>query len=411
MPSKQTIEIIKQTVPVLIEHGEALTRHFYKRMFTHDPQVAEFFNPAHQHTGTQQRALAGAICAYAQHIDNPEAITDAVELIAHKHASLGIKAEHYPIVGKHLLASIKELLGDAATEQIIDAWAEAYGILADIFIQREAHIYQEHEAEHGWTGFRPFTVHRKASESEVITSFYLKPIDGAPIGNFHAGQYLTIRVPFSDGGTTMRNYSISSAPGADHFRISVKREESLADDAPDGYVSHVLHYDITEGDLVEVGPPCGSFILDVSAPESRPLVLISGGVGVTPMIAMLHEVISRQPTRDIYFIHGSLNSRTHALGNEVHGLTFDHAHLRTHVRYSEPLNDDLDNERCDSTGFIDGTLIRSLVPSPDADFYYCGPKPFMTSVHQALYEWGTPEGQQYHEYFGPAEQLHAMEAH
>src|SRR5690606_17813538 len=157
----------KSTVPVLEQHGETLTRHFYKRLFTHNPEVAPFFNPANQFAGSQQRALAAAICAYAANIDNLEVLGGAVELIAQKHASLRIKPEHYPIVGENLLASIREVLGDAATDDIINAWGEAYGFLANILIGREAQIYKEQsETPGGWAEFRSFRVARKEKESE-----------------------------------------------------------------------------------------------------------------------------------------------------------------------------------------------------------------------------------------------------
>src|SRR5690606_36073875 len=107
MLDEKTIQIVKSTAPILQEHGETLTRHFYKRMFSHNPEVGPFFNPAHQTSGSQQKALAGAICAYAANIDNLEVLGGAVELIAQKHASLQIKPEHYPIVGENLLASIR----------------------------------------------------------------------------------------------------------------------------------------------------------------------------------------------------------------------------------------------------------------------------------------------------------------
>jgi nitric oxide dioxygenase len=138
MLSEQTIAIVKSTAPVLDQHAETLTRHFYKRMFEKNPEVAPFFNRTNQAKGTQQKALAAAICAYAANIDNLEVLGGAVELIAQKHASLQIKAEHYPIVGENLLASIREVLGDGATEAVIGAWAEAYGFLANILIGRES---------------------------------------------------------------------------------------------------------------------------------------------------------------------------------------------------------------------------------------------------------------------------------
>ena len=142
MDSKQ-IAIIKQTVPVLQEHGETLTRRFYENMFSNNPEVKRFFNPAHQHSGSQQRALAGAICAYAANIDNPAALVGAVDLIAHKHVSLGIKPEHYPIVGSNLILTIKEVLGEAANDEVIDAWTSAYGQLVDIFVGHEKGLYQQ----------------------------------------------------------------------------------------------------------------------------------------------------------------------------------------------------------------------------------------------------------------------------
>src|SRR5688500_15050653 len=218
MLSPQVIGIIKATVPALQQHGETLTRHFYQRMFNANPEVRAFFNPAHQHAGTQQRALAAAILAYATHIENPAALAGAVELIAQKHASLGVKAEHYPIVGENLLAAIKEVLGDAATDDVIKAWGQAYGVLADIFIRREGDIYKAHRERHGWDGFKPFVVRRKVRESEGITSFYLTPADGSPVRPFQPGQYVTVRAPGSWHATTMRNYSLSGKPGEAYYR-------------------------------------------------------------------------------------------------------------------------------------------------------------------------------------------------
>ena len=408
MLSAGTIDIVKQTVPVLEEHGEALTRHFYARMFAGNPEVKAFFNPANQHAGTQQQALAAAICAYARHIENPAVLGDAVELIAQKHASLGIKAEHYPIVGEHLLGSIQEVLGLNADHEVIQAWAEAYQLLATIFIEREGQIYEQHERDHGHSGFSRFRVSRRERESDVITSFYLEPTGGERTGAFLPGQYLTVRVPLpDDGGTTMRNYSISSAPGEDHYRISVKREPAPSDETPVGYVSHYLHEQVNVGDTIEVGPPCGEFTLDLSEPATRPLVLLSAGVGITPVLSMLHASLQHQPDRVVHFIHAALNSATHAFRGEIAQLDRDHDNLHVHVRYSNPTDADREQDLCDSEGFVDGELVRSQVGGPDADFYYCGPKPFMIAVHQALQAWGVPEAQLHHEFFGPKQALQA----
>ena len=205
------VAIIKQTVPVLQEHGETLTRRFYENMFSNNPEVKRFFNPAHQHSGTQQRALAGAICAYAANIDNPAALAGAVDLIAHKHVSLGIQPEHYPIVGNNLILTIKEILGEAANDDVIDAWTAAYGQLVDIFVGHEKGLYEKQKQRFGWQGFKAFSVVKKQPESANITSFYLQPEDGKALPGQRPGQYITVRLTV-DGNTVMRNYSLSNAP-------------------------------------------------------------------------------------------------------------------------------------------------------------------------------------------------------
>lgn len=404
MLSPATRDVVKQTIPILRENGEALTRHFYQRMFTHDPAVRAYFNPAHQHAGTQQKALASAILAYAENIDDPSALAEAIDLIAHKHASLGVQPEHYPIVGKHLLGSIKELLGDAATDDIITAWGEAYNFLADVCIQREAELYGDHEREHGWTGFREFVIDRTARESDVITSLYLKPTDRKPLEPFKAGQYLTIRVALPDGGTTMRNYSLSCKSTPEHYRISVKREGAVQPGSPPGYVSHEIHERMAEGDTLEIGPPCGNFVLDGDAEARRPLALVSGGVGITPMLAMFHEAVERWPDREIVFVHGAVNSQVHAFSDEVRGNASSHGNTRVHFRYSEPLEDDVSERRCDSVGIPDAALLRSLVSRPgEAEYYFCGPMAFMSHFGRALDELQVSVECRRHEYFGPAQ--------
>src|SRR5690606_16108532 len=284
MLREETIKVVKSTAPILEEHGETLTRHFYERMFSHNPEVAPLFNPANQAAGLQQKALAGAICAYAANIDNLEALGGAVELIAQKNISLQIRPEQYPIVAENLLSSISKVLDDGATDALSDAWAEAYHVLADIRIGREKQIYRAHaELPGGWVGFRTFRIVSKEIESSVITSFYLVPVDGGELAEYKPGQYITVRVEGPDGYTTMRNYSLSDKPGQDHFRISVKRETGLGAGSPDGYVSNLLHAKLEVDSELEVSAPCGEFFLDVTENHERPLVLLAAGVGVTPL--------------------------------------------------------------------------------------------------------------------------------
>ena len=402
MLDAKTIAIVKSTAPVLVEHGEVLTRHFYKRMFAHNPEVAPYFNPANQTAGKQQRALAGAIAAYAANIDNLEVLGGAVELIAQKHASLMIKPEHYPIVGENLLASIREVLGEAATDDIINAWAAAYGFLADILIGRERQIYQENANKPGgWEGFKLLRVSRKERESSNITSFYLVAADGAPLPAFEPGQYITVRVKTPDGQTTMRNYSLSDVPGAPHFRISVKREMPPEANTPQGYVSNLLHDTVEPGHTLEVAPPCGEFFLDVTEKHERPLVLLAAGVGITPIMSMLLSALAVFPKRDVVFVHAVLNEDVQPFRKTVDALARQHANLRAYHRYSEG-GTASDNA---SDGFVTAEYLESVLSSRDADYYFCGPQPFMVSIYHELLKWGIPASQVHFEFFGPRQEL------
>lgn len=142
MLDKKEMDIIKATVPVLEQHGLDITKHFYKIMFENNPEVKPLFNMENQKSGEQPLALANAILAVAKNIDNLAALMPAVKSIGEKHVLCNVKPEHYPIVGKNLLIAIKDILGDAATEDIMNAWEKAYGILAEVFIQTEKEIYE-----------------------------------------------------------------------------------------------------------------------------------------------------------------------------------------------------------------------------------------------------------------------------
>ena len=402
MLDDQTIQIVKSTAPVLQEHGETLTRHFYKRMFAHNPDVAPFFNPANQTIGKQQRALAGAIAAYAANIDNLEELGGAVELIAQKHASLMIKPEHYPIVGVNLLASIREVLGEAANDDIIDAWAKAYGFLADILIGRERQIYQENAKKPGgWEGFKTFRVIRKEKESTIIASLYLAAADGAPLPTFKPGQYITVRTTTPDGATTMRNYSLSDRPKKEWFRISVKRESPPLADTPAGYVSNLLHDQIEVGDTIEIGPPCGEFFLDLGNRHDRPLVLLAAGVGITPIMSILLSALESMPGRRIVLVHAALNEDVQAFRTTLETLAARHPALQVFHRYSDTGS----RSGNASTGLVTSDYLEGLLPGRDADYFFCGPQVFMVSIYHDLLKWGIPASQVHFEFFGPRHEL------
>lgn len=404
MLSAQSIQIIKSTVPVLEVHGVTITKRFYELLFTNHPELLNLFNQANQKQGRQQTALANTVYAAAQHIDNLAAIIPVVKQIGHKHRSLGVKPEHYPVVGKYLLMAIKDVLGDAATDEILNAWAEAYGIIADAFIGIEQEMYEETYAKTGgWEGFRDFRVERKEKESDVITSFYLVPADGKPFASFEPGQYVSIKVN-QEGAehTQIRQYSLSDAPRKPYYRITVKREDG-DQHREAGHVSNYLHHDVQEGDILSVAAPAGDFILHT--PDKRPVVLISGGVGLTPIISMLNTLIKEEPNRTITFIHAAQNGDVHAFREQVNALAEKNRQLSVYYCYNQPTERDLEQQLFHKEGYIDSPWLQSIIMDTSAAYYFCGPTPFMSAINGILQQWGVPSPDIHFEFFGPAASL------
>lgn len=410
MLSEKTIAIVKEITPLVAANAETVTRVFYQKMFAANPEVKAFFNQAHQHSGGQQKALAGAICAYFTHIDNLEALTPTVELIAQKHCSLGIQPEQYPIVGKNLLAAIKEVMGEAATDEILAAVGEAYQMLADVCIAREQQIYAEQRAATGgWNGYRSFIVDRKEPESDVITSFYLKPVDAGAIPTWIPGQYITVKIDHPTTPTSPRNYSLSDQPDQGYFRISVKREAGIGADDPAGLVSNYLHDEVHVGDTLEIGPPCGEFTFNPTEPRSAPVVLLAGGVGVTPLLSMAKSLIAAQPDASLYFLQAARNSQAHAFDREIKALQAAGMNVKTRTLYDQPLEQDLANQEVHS-GLLDETTLREWTPFADAEFYFCGPKPFMQNVYAILQKLNVPAERIHFEFFGPRQEIEVPQA-
>ena len=406
MLTPQTIEIIKEITPVVAANAETITRRFYELMFEGDPEVKAFFNQAHQSAGTQQKALADAICAYFVNIENLEVLGPAVELIAQKHCSLGVQAEHYPIVGKHLLAAIGDVMGEAATPEIVGAVGEAYGVLAEVCIGRENEIYQQQQSiVGGWYGYRKFVVDQKVPESDVITSFYLRPEDGGPLPTFLPGQYISVRIDHPTTPTSPRNYSLSDEPGKDHYRISVKRESGINGDVPDGVVSTYLHDVVQPGDVLDLGPPCGEFTVDPKSVGEEPIVLLAGGVGVTPLLSMAKALVTEGVIAPIHFLQAAKNSGSQAFSDELYKLISDKDFVEVQVLYDDPLEGDEEAGKCDRTGIVDTELLRQWTPVESGEFYFCGPKPFMQSVYSGLKELGVDDSRLHYEFFGPRREI------
>ncbi|WDI03406.1 NO-inducible flavohemoprotein [Paenibacillus urinalis] len=401
MLSTQDIKIIQSTVPVLEVHGNEITRRFYELLFEHHPELLHIFNHANQSQGKQQAALAAMVYAAAKYIDRLETVLPAVTQVAHKHRSLGVKPEHYPIVGKYLLLAIKDVLGEAATDEIIEAWGNAYQVIANVFIQMEAKMYEEaSDQPGGWEGFRAFEVIKTVDESDIIRSFYLRPADQSPLAPFEPGQYISVKVEIpGDSYTQIRQYSLSDAPGLPHYRISVKKESARAD-SPAGRVSSYLHDQIHAGDTLWLSAPAGDFKLEIQ--DDRPLVLIGGGIGITPLISMLQAELASGAERDITFIHAAQHMKVQALGPQIRHLEQEHDRLSAYFCYSDPQSED---EGYDRTGRVDQDWLAEVVQTTDAHFYFCGPTLFMKSLRSMLLDWGVQEHDLHYEFFGPKEQL------
>lgn len=394
----QTISIVKATVPALQAHGLDITRRMYARMFQNEA-IRDLFNQSHHgETGSQPKALASAVLAYAQNIDNLGVLASAVERIAQKHVGLNILPEHYPHVAEALLGAIKDVLGDAATPEILDAWGEAYWFLADVLIGREKQIYGEHAAAPGgWTGWRDFTVQEKVQESDIITSFILVPADGGKVLRHRPGQYLTFWLETPGHTPLKRNYSISSAPDDTRYRISVKRE-------PQGIASNWLHDAVQPGVQLKVAAPAGEFFLP-KIPE-RPVVLLSGGVGQTPLMSMAKTLAAEHPSVPVHFVHGTQSGATHALGADARALAAaSGGYVKVTNFYEAPRSEDQQGKHYDMAGRITLDWLRENTPLAGADYYLCGPRPFLRVFVGGLMQLGVPATQIHYEFFGPADEL------
>ncbi|PDO87351.1 NO-inducible flavohemoprotein [Kosakonia pseudosacchari] len=392
MLDAQTIATVKSTLPLLAATGPKLTAHFYDRMFTHNPELKEIFNMSNQRNGDQREALFNAIAAYASNIDNLAALLPAVEKIAQKHTSFQIQPEQYNIVGTHLLATLDEMFSPG--QEVLDAWGKAYGVLAGVFINREAQIYSEHaEKAGGWQGTRAFRLVEKKPQSALITSFEFEPVDGQPVAAYQPGQYLGVWLkPEGFANQEIRQYSLTRQPDGKSYRIAVKREAG-------GQVSNWLHNSAKVGDIVHLAAPAGDFFLDVQS--STPVTLISAGVGQTPMLAMLDSLSKSQHAAQVNWFHAAMNGEVHAFADEVSKLGASLNHFYQHVWYQQPATAEVNSGRYHSEGLMDLRALEGKFSDPAMQFYLCGPVGFMQFVAQQLVALGVNKESIHYECFGP----------
>ncbi len=247
--------------------------------------------------------------------------------------------------------------------------------------------------------YLPYEVFDVQRESDIVSSFYLRRADGAAVADYKPGQFLPIRLSLpGEAEPAIRTYTVSDAPNGDHYRLSIKREGG------DALVSNFFHDHVTTGYRLEAMAPRGKFALDQSS--ERPVVLLSAGVGITPMIAMANNIVNEgkrtRQFRKTYFIHGAQNSQVHAFGDHVRQLADAYDSFTSHIRFSDPGASDQRGTTHDSEGRIDMDLLRDVLPLDDYDFYLCGPQPFMQALYDGLVSLGVRDERINYESFGPA---------
>ncbi|ENK52122.1 nitric oxide dioxygenase [Staphylococcus aureus M0861] len=353
MLTEQEKDIIKQTVPLLKEKGTEITSIFYPKMFKAHPELLNMFNQTNQKRGMQSSALAQAVMAAAVNIDNLSVIKPVIMPVAYKHCALQVYAEHYPIVGENLLKAIQDVTGLEEHDPVIQAWAKAYGVIADVFIQIEKEIYDQMM----WIGFKPFKITNIKQESEDIKSFTVET-EEYDFSEFTPGQYITVdvssdKLPYR----AKRHYSIVSGE-KNHLTFGVKRDE--------GEVSTILHDEIKEGDMINLAAPVGGFVLENT---TEPQLFLGSGIGVTPLVAM-YEAASAKGL-DTQMVQVAENEQHLPFKDNFNSIAshYDNSKLYTHLK--------------DKQGYIGTEELQAFLANKP-EIYICGGTKFLQSMIEAL---------------------------
>lgn len=396
MISDSAMQTVKSTLPVVKASIDKVTPIFYRKMFAAHPELErDLFNRGNQAQGDQQKALAGAIAAYAMLLvsENAPNIDSMMQRIANKHASLGITKDQYPIVYTYLFEALGEVLGDAATPDVVDAWTEVYWDMADSLVAIEHGLYEKFDVAPGdvWTDL---VVTDRTQASPDTVSFELARPDAEALPFARPGQYISVQAVLPDGARQIRQYSLTRAPGRRAWGITVKAEPGVdASGVPAGAVSNHLHRNVFEGDRLRCSMPYGDLVLE-DRPD--PLLLISAGIGSTPIIGLLHYLVRTESPRQVTVLHADQSMSDHAHRKEMTELISQLRDAQIYHWY-----EDLGSKQTTDTikaGLID---LGSAPIDPAAQVYLCGPPPFMNAVRQGLDEFDVSEANVHYEVFGP----------
>ena len=258
------------------------------------------------------------------------------------------------------------------------------------------------QAQAGWNGLRKFTVAKKICECDDVHAFYLKPHDGRPLPAFKPGQYLTFQLDLPGRDKPLvRCYSLSDSP-KDYYRVTIKKEKAPPDkpDVPPGAGSSFFADVVKAGDILNVKAPSGHFCLDMT--RTNPVVLIAGGVGITPMLCMANAIAASGSKREAWFFFGVRNRREHIHKAELEKLAAENENIHLHVCYSKPGENDVKGRDYHHEGRVGIELLKELLPSNNFEYYLCGSGAFMKSLTDGLEAWGVPDKDVFFEAFGPA---------
>jgi nitric oxide dioxygenase len=414
--TSEQVQIVRSTVPVLETHGTEITTHFYKTLLAENPELNNIFSTVNQANGSQPRALAGALYAYASHLDDLGALSQTIEKICQKHVSLYIQPDHYKVVGEYLLRAMGDVLGAALTKDVLDAWEAAYWQLASIMIAKEDQITKDEKGD--WLDWRDFRIAKKVKESAEITSFYLQPTDGKKLPSYKPGQYISIKTHVPKLGYMQpRQYSLSDKPSPDYYRISVKKEAGLPTNEPEavvhpGYISNVLHDEKNKGDVLSVSHPAGEFFLDPEVDSDIPVVLLSAGVGLTPMISILNTLLDRGSMQRISFIHGARNTSVRAFREHIQAAAEKHENVTASFFIGNPEPDtDVEGVHYHQIGRVRLDVLdrtRDLqLETENTKYFVCGPEGFMSAMEKQLLDFGVAPERINMEVFGTGDVVRA----